>query len=113
MLAVFVFQDDGYGKGTCFDTKEDLFEYVLDNHGPDCRLEKGLWLGGCGSPDDGLGTIIGFSSDQEFNSQFQKHVEKFFFYSEADPIDYYSGILCPHCEIPEHSCCCYGCVETY
>ena len=103
MIAVILFLDNGYGKGTCFDTKEDLFEYVLDNHGPDCRLEKGVWLGGCGSPDDGLGTIIGFSSDQEFNSQFQQYVE-----------DYCGhNINCSQCGIPEHSCCCGGCVETY
>lgn len=76
MIALILFQDNGYGKGTCFDTKEELFEHILMNHGPDCRLEKGLWLGGCGSPDDGLGTIIGFSSDIDFNICFRQYIEE-------------------------------------
>jgi len=103
MLAVFVFQDNGYGKGTCFATKEELFHHLLFTYGPDCRLQDGVWFGGCNSPDEGWGRIIGFKSDREFNSEFQQYVE-----------DYCGhNINCSQCNLPEHSCCCGGCVETH
>jgi len=77
-MTLFMIQfEAGQMKVDTFQTKDDLFDHVLANYGPDCHRKNGILFGGCNSPDEGWGRIVGFESDDDFNSQFQKYVEDY------------------------------------
>lgn len=103
MFEIQFYLEPQYTQGLGFQSKVEMFDYLLNNYGPDCKMEDGLWLGGWGTPRCVHGTIIGFQSDDEFNKEFSQFVKE----------ECSFKVTCLQCNLPEHSCCCGGCVETY